>query len=559
MANRPREDRQIETAEKDPRDSDTLFLAAARSNLPKLLPEFLMRRRWFGGKARRILAVEVLDIVAIDQPVLRAYFVLAQIRYESGPGDTYNIPLIHLRNGESVGADPTTVISFRDPASTEDIVLADALLDQRFLSRLLDAIAQSDSFPGSRGEVRASSTSALPALWQPSEGVLEPSLIRAEQSNSSVTYGQRLMLKIVRRVEEGVNPDLEIGLFLTEQSSFRHVPPVAGHVEYLSREGTRTVLGILQGFVANQGDAWQFTLKALEEYYETAQRGRPLEASDIPQTSILFLSSQPVPSAAAKRIGPYLNAAALLGRRTAELHVALSSARQYPAFTPHVISQAEQQAFVSSATDLATANLALLRRLRNEVPEYIRGEVDDVLELEETVRQRFQLLSGRKLSAMLTRIHGDYHLGQVLFTGNDFVIIDFEGEPARPLEDRRKKRSTLQDVAGMLRSFHYAAYAPLLQKSTVNGPDTRFRDLGRWAYYWQKWVSATFLKAYLETSRDSEFIPKIDAELVLLLDAFLLDKAIYELGYELNNRPSWVRIPLEGISQLLTDTSSAVE
>ncbi len=153
---------------------------------------------------------------------------------------------------------------------------------------------------------------------------------------------------------------------------------------------------------------------------------------------------------------------------------------------------------------------------------------------------------------MLTRIHGDYHLGQVLFTGSDFIIIDFEGEPARSLAERRRKRSPLQDVAGMLRSFHYAAYAPLLQQSSHQRlREEDLQALGKRAQYWQKWVSATFLKTYLEVCGDAIFIPKGREELALLLDVHLLDKAIYELGYELNNRPLWVRIPLDGISQLL--------
>jgi maltose alpha-D-glucosyltransferase/alpha-amylase len=152
---------------------------------------------------------------------------------------------------------------------------------------------------------------------------------------------------------------------------------------------------------------------------------------------------------------------------------------------------------------------------------------------------------------MLTRIHGDYHLGQVLYTGNDFVIIDFEGEPARSLEERRKKRSPLQDVAGMLRSFHYAAYAPLLQQADAHKTiDEKLQALGNWGHYWQKWVSAAFLKAYLDLVGNCPIIPGRRDELALMLDAYVLDKAIYELGYELNNRPSWLRIPLGGIAQL---------
>jgi maltose alpha-D-glucosyltransferase/alpha-amylase len=190
------------------------------------------------------------------------------------------------------------------------------------------------------------------------------------------------------------------------------------------------------------------------------------------------------------------------------------------------------------------------------MPEHSRQDADSVLNLEDVARRRFYLLAGLNISATVTRIHGDYHLGQVLFTGSDFVIIDFEGEPARPLEERRKKRSPLQDVAGMLRSFHYAAYAPLLQQSGKSLTPEQLQVLGRYAQYWQKWVSAAFLKTYFEVSGNSNFIPRDREELALLLDLYLLDKAVYELGYELNNRPSWVRIPLDGIAQLLQSAIS---
>jgi maltose alpha-D-glucosyltransferase/alpha-amylase len=209
-----------------------------------------------------------------------------------------------------------------------------------------------------------------------------------------------------------------------------------------------------------------------------------------------------LPEQARRRIGPYLESAALLGQRTAELHIALASAREDPDFTPQSLSEAEQKAFVISATNLVTANFGLLRRLKDEMPDYIRDAADNSLSLEGDARGRFQRFRAQNLSAMLTRIHGDYHLGQDSFTGSDFVIIDFEGEPARPLEERRKKRSPLQDVAGMLRSFHYAAYAPLLHQAA--GPGwMRGCGLAPWAYYWQRWVSAAFLKTYLDVSRGS--------------------------------------------------------
>ena len=526
------------------------LLDVLKGIVPSALPEFLVKQRWFGAKARTISSVEVSDIIPFHSDGLRSYFILAQVKYTSGPVDTYHIPLVPAPDG-AAQLDSSLLLRIQPGGSPEVIVLKDALTDENFLAHLLDAIATGVSLRGARGMVRAVSTPTLQSLWQPSQGLLTPSLMHAEQSNSSVVYEKRLVLKIFRRLEEGLNPDLEIGSFLAGRTWFGNVPPLAGYLEYLGEGGTRTALGLLQGYVTNQGDAWQFTLKALAEYYERAPRSDGL-VIEIPHAPLLNLWHQALPDGARQRIGPYLDAAALLGRRTAELHLALASAPEDHDFAPQPLSEADLRTFANSALQLLTANFDLLRRLRNGMPEHSRQDADSVLGLEEFARRRFQRLAGLKISAVVTRIHGDYHLGQVLFTGNDFVIIDFEGEPARPLEERRKKRSPLQDVAGMLRSFHYAAYALLLQQqSGERSTQKQLQVLGHWAQYWQKWVSATFLKTYLEVSGNSNFIPQDREELALLLDLYLLDKAVYELGYELNNRPSWVRIPLDGISQLL--------
>ena len=530
--------------------SEDVFLAALRNSLPVALPEFLMKQRWFGGKARTISSVEVSDIIPFHPGSLRSYFVLAHITYTTGQMETYDIPLVPLLDRpEQVNS--SSLLRIQPATLPEAIVLKDAVTDERFLAHLFDAIAGGLSLRGGTGQLRAASTTALQSLWQPSQGPLAPSVMHAEQSNSSVVYENRLVLKIFRRLEEGVNPDLEIGSFLTGRTSFRNVPPLAGTLEYLGEGEKRTALGMMQGYVANQGDAWQFTLKALAEYYARASKSGGL-LNEVPYGPLLKLSDQALPDEAERRIGAYLGSAALLGQRTAELHRALASDPEDPDFAPQLFSDTELKAFASSAVRLLATNFELLRRLKDGMPEHSRHDADTVLKLEDVARRRFQLLSGLNISATVTRIHGDYHLGQVLFTGSDFVIIDFEGEPARSLEERRKKRSPLQDVAGMLRSFHYAAYAPLLQQQSGESlTQEQLQTMGRHAQYWQKWVSAAFLKTYLEVSGNSNFIPQDREELALLLDLYLLDKAVYELGYELNNRPSWVRIPLDGISQLL--------
>ena len=202
--------------------------------------------------------------------------------------------------------------------------------------------------------------------------------------------------------------------------------------------------------------------------------------------------------------------------------------------------------------NLTAQTFALLQKRVRTLPEALRDQGRQVLEMEERILKRFQGILERKVTAMRIRIHGDYHLGQVLYTGKEFVLIDFEGEPARSLSSRRIKRSPLRDVAGMLRSFHYASYAPLIGE--VGGSVFRKGDvksLEPWAACWNGWVSSAFLQGYLAIAKDGAFLPRSREELSTLLDTYLLEKAIYELGYELNNRPDWVKLPLLGILSLM--------
>jgi maltose alpha-D-glucosyltransferase/alpha-amylase len=529
------------------------LLAAFGKSLPPILPDFLAQRRWFGSKARVIQSVEVSDVVPLVSNDPLVYLFLIHIEYATGLGEMYALPLtLAVDEEQSPGGEPAPSLRINRESSSGKIVLYDALSNQPFLTFLLGAISRGDRFPGVRGEVRAVSGAALRSIWEPSQGPLAPSLMKAEQSNSSVVYANRLVLKLFRRLEEGLNPDLEIGSFLTERTEFRNVPLLAGHLEYVSNEGERITLGILQGYIPNHGDAWQYTLKALAAYYEQAQSAAGTRLGKLPHAPILALAEREVPPGAKQRIGSYLESARLLGVRTAQLHVALSTSRDQPAFAPEPFTGANQRELVKSALDLIARTFQSLRRQSERLSQGVREEASKVVKLEEGLRQRVHLLEGFKISAMRTRIHGDYHLGQVLFTGDDFVIIDFEGEPARPLSERRNKNSPLQDVAGMLRSFHYAAYAPLLGE--ITGPQVtqeRLNALDVWAQYWQTWVSTTFLKSYLRTSGSACFVPQSREELAVLLDAFVITKAVYELGYELNNRPSWLRIPLQSVSKLV--------
>jgi len=372
-------------------------------------------------------------------------------------------------------------------------------------------------------------------------GSLRPRAIKAEQSNSSIAYGERLMMKLIRRLEPGVNPDLEMSGFLTQVAGYTHTPQLFGAVEYRDGEGRLMTQGILQAFVANQGDAWQYTMKAISSFYNEAA-AIPAERAGLP----------PQESPSRVSLDAFLDSVGLLARRTAELHVALASDFGDEDFAPEPFNVDFQRGFERSVEELTKRVFGQLRQVKDHLPETAKARAEEILSSEQRIAERFHSALRNPIQAMRARIHGDYHLGQVLYTGTDFVIIDFEGEPARPLEERRLKRSPLQDVAGMLRSFHYAAYAPLLAGTgTVKIDASNSQNLNRWASAWAAWVSDRFLTEYLKVAGEDVFLPPTRAQIMALLQIHVLEKAVYELGYELNNRPEWVAIPLEGISKAL--------
>jgi maltose alpha-D-glucosyltransferase/alpha-amylase len=251
-------------------------------------------------------------------------------------------------------------------------------------------------------------------------------------------------------------------------------------------------------------------------------------------------------------IGGYLETARLLGRRTAELHVALASLPDDPVFAPEPFSKLYQRALYQSMRNLTGQNFQLLRKSLTRLPETLQPQAKEALKREREINDFFRLITSQKITGIRIRCHGDYHLGQVLYTGKDFVIMDFEGEPARPLGERRIKRSPLRDVAGMLRSFHYAVFSSLFSLADRGFVHPEGSDnMESFARTWYSWACATFLKTYLSVAAQGEFLPREPGELRILLDVYLLEKAIYEMGYELNNRPEWIKIPLRGIEQVL--------
>ena len=346
------------------------------------------------------------------------------------------------------------------------------------------------------------------------------------------------------------NPDLEIGRFLTEKE-FPCIAPVASALEHEAPGGEPLTVLLLQSFLPNEGDAWGYTLDSLGQFFAGAlSRREDIAAQPRRPKRLIELAAAQTPALAQELIGLYLDEVGLLGRRTGELHVALAQDAKDPNFAPEPFTDFYRRGLFQSISGLINRNFTLLRRRLKTVPASIQAQAGRVLELESKVKAQTQLMRDLKLTCQRIRCHGDYHLGQVLYTGKDFIIIDFEGEPARPLNVRRMKGSPIRDVAGMLRSFHYAAYAGLMGQAAGVRPED-LEHLEPAAKYWYTWVAAAYLRAYLDATKNASFLPESRQEFQTLLDTFLLEKAAYELGYELNNRPTWVRIPLEGILQLM--------
>jgi maltose alpha-D-glucosyltransferase/alpha-amylase len=532
---------------------ENILKESNKNSLEKLLPGYLKECRWFGGKARGVDSATIVDDIHISFNNTTAHLLLIRIEYVDGTQENYTLPVAFASDekAEKIKSESSTALIAFLKTGAQEGFLYDALWDEDFSTSLLEAISRRRRFSGEHGMVITSTTPTLRHILKSSDGIPRPHIPQIEQSNTSVFYNEKLILKLIRRLEPGVNPDLEIGRFLTEVAHFPYIPPLAGAIEYHEPNREPATIAVLQGFVENQGNAWQYTLDYLNQYYERGV-ARAVELEDIPLSpkSILDSLNYEPPPVAKELFGMYMQQANLLGQRTAEFHLALASNNSEPNFAPESFTEFYKQSHYQSMRGLATEVFRMLRNHLAEVPEAFKEVAQHTLDLEKVILTHFRPIRDKKLTSMRIRTHGDYHLGQVLYTGKDFVLIDFEGEPARSLSERRNKMSPLRDVAGMLRSFHYASFAAAfaLAKSAV---PVKLNDMEPWGRLWYTWTSIAFLKGYIETSKEANFIPSDVAEFKTLLEVYTLEKALYELSYELNHRPDWIGIPLQGILEIM--------
>jgi len=545
-----------------------LLTGRGLSLLEQLLPEYLQRQRWFGAKSRIISSVRVMDWAEL--PGITAALVLLEVTYAEDPPDQYQLPLAlsHGQEAESIRAAVPGAVLGSLMTGDGSAILHDAVYQEDFRQALLNLIASEAQITASQvsGDavvpvtLKGHRSSALD--FARGAEALAARTGSAEQSNTSILYEDKLILKLFRRIQSGENPDTEIGRFLTEVARFPRIAPFLGDIREQSLPDSEpTTLAMLQGLVENEGDGWRFTLDELARFFEGVLTCPP--PSDVGVAPSFFDSSaiDQIPTDAREHAGLYLEAAALLGRRTGEMHLALATPTENQAFAAESFSAADLDSDAARISDQIVRSLDALKRNFTALPDEYTTESAALLlagrrELfsrAAAITQPLEDGSGNERSVesqsgLRTRIHGDYHLGQVLRTRGDYVILDFEGEPARPLRDRRAKQSPLRDVAGMLRSFSYAAYSaldPFAQRHTAAQG-----SLEMWAQLWQNAVSTEFLNAWRSTVSANPHLTPQPKQAHRLLTAYVLEKALYELLYELNNRPTWVRIPLAGILAL---------
>jgi maltose alpha-D-glucosyltransferase/alpha-amylase len=502
-----------------------------------ILPDYIISCRWFGSKARTIRELNIIEESAVGEASGAPRHLLLEVSYLEGPNENYALPLqiAHDENARRISREnPQAVIAEFEGSNA---VLFDAIFDRDYRRDIYQVVREQRKLRARYGEIVGSAT---PQFAAAADVGAHSSVLNAEQSNSSILFAGQYFLKIFRKLEEGINPDVEITRFLTERASFPNVPAFAGMLEF--RVGKRQiVLALIQAAIANEGDAWRFTLDSVGSYFERVLSRKAGLGDAVAPALIRELIG-----------GIYPEKARLLGQRTGELHRALASDAEDPAFAPEPFNAMAQRSVVQSMRASARRALSLLRKKIEDLPENFRAEAEEILAAEPQILAHERRLLGMRSPAHKIRIHGDFHLGQALYTGRDFVFLDFEGEPARPLGERKLKRSPLRDVAGMMRSFQYAAYSALWQRG-MRAEDVPF--LEKWADVWYREISSIYLQSYLAATADALFLPHDEADLELALQTYLLDKAVYEVGYELNHRPDWVVIPIRGIKHILQAAS----
>ncbi len=516
----------------------------------KVIPSYLNSRSWFEGKSRVIQSISIANKKNFPVKNLPVTLFIAEVVYNDGLPESYQLPLafMPLEKEEQIRDIPKKGILANLTVGKEEGILFDAVFSENYRNTLLENIKKGKKVNSGNETLEFSKGKEKIKLKTES---FNSRILETEQNNTSIIYDNKYLLKLYRRLDSTINPDLEITKYLSETAQFKNAPKFVGSISYHTAIRNNVILGMAQDLEANHSNAWEYTKDALHRYIDNVltrhkevklnqsnyNLTEPIDYSEIPEDMKMLMGN----------IFP--ERIALLGQRSVEMHQALASHPGTKDFEHEDFSLHYQRSLFSSLQSLTRSTFENLEKNLNDLPEAIKEEAQEVLDMRNEVLECFKRVFDHKIPTLKIRTHGDFHLNQVLWTGKDFMIKNYEGEPARPFSERRLKRSPLRDVAAMIRSFHYAAYSSIMEHEY----DKLRKDSGleKWAESWYYYITRLFLHGYFENMGENNFIPKDKEDYNILLDTFLLEKAVYELNYELNNRPDWVLIPIRGIRSII--------
>ena len=528
-----------------------------RASIAAILPRFLQTRRWFNAAKRRFRSIQITDLIQVGQEKYR--IGLVRVEFATGDPETYLIPLGFITGAEAerlrVRTPQATVAEVRIPGSGIGLLYA-AIADDAFLTLLLNAFARRKKLNGERGHIVAERNREFRSLWGKSHPNLDASICPSSEVATSIAFGERFVLKLLRKIEPGTHPGVELGQVLTEKGHFEHAAPFAGYMQYQPTGAEPSVLAILNGFVPNSGTGWEHTRKHIGEYLEAVTKWRVppelLRSAPINFYNLEFALSEP-PRIARELLGPYLHFAEIAGKRVAEMNLLLAKQTDNPAFAPEPFNDFYRQSLYHGYIGLTGRRMEFLRQRYADMDDELKALTAKVLEQESAIVEKLSAIFKRRISSERSRFHGRLHLGHLLVTGDDLTIFDFEGDPDIPVSERRIKRCPLRDAASMLASFGYAARAGVLRLLAGREPydaafAQRVRDASR---VWYSHVSAAFIRGYWNTARGAAYMPEFLEDQQILLQTYLMERALLDLRTEIQLKPELSGMPLRIILHLL--------
>jgi maltose alpha-D-glucosyltransferase/alpha-amylase len=503
-----------------------------------ILENYIINKRWYGGKASTLKYIEIIYTFKIESGQNTYYGVLLEVNFKEAFYQHYFMPLAFMAEED---LDTNTVIA-PVKMNEQEGYLVDALHQEDFRKLMFDKIIHAKKNEDST--VKFHKGKSLHT-----KEYISSRFMGVEQSNTSIVYNENLVLKIFRRIYINMNPDYEISRFLTERTKFKHSPAYTGSISIVFTEGNIT-LGLMQEMVPNQGDAWKYMLEQVDRIFENLHT-KKISINKLPEIELfkrLKLNEVPHEIIDWAGLSLFLKIQTL-ATRTAEMHIALGSDIHETAFTPLTYNGDYSVWLKNRLTYQFQNRLNILENNLHKLDGLTLELANQFLDHKKEIRKAFLDFDWTQMKSERIRIHGDYHLGQVLVNGDDFYILDFEGEPESTIRDRKVKQPPLKDVAGMFRSFHYAIYATIFNNKDKYPFEQE--DLFKAAEILYRYFVGVFLNTYTEVAQAGNLNIGYKKEIDFLLKYCLLEKAIYELGYELNSRPRWSVIPLTGISSIM--------